>query len=141
MNATIRRLAFASGSRVIVISDIHGHADWLHRLLKKACYAPNRDYLIIVGDLIEKGDNSLGVVREAMRLAAESPRVTVMMGNNDLWRLEQLREPTPRRDEILFDTTAYFTGRWGGSLFSEMCRCQPCKYGQQNGFQQDSRKG
>ncbi len=122
MNATIRRLTFAPGSRVIVISDIHGHADWLRRLLVKAAYRPGRDYLILVGDLIEKGDDSLGVVREAMRLAAESPRVTVMMGNNDLWRLEQLLEPTPKRDKILFDTTAYFAGRWGGSLFYEMCR-------------------
>lgn len=122
MNATIRRIEFAPGSRVIVISDIHGHADWLRRLLTKAGYHPGEDYLIIVGDLIEKGSDSLGVVREAMRLAAESPRVTVMMGNNDLWRLEQLREPTPKRDQILFDTTAYFANHWGGSLFYEMCR-------------------
>ncbi|MBQ8397607.1 MAG: metallophosphoesterase [Clostridia bacterium] len=122
MNATIRRTEFAPGSRVIVVSDIHGHADWLCRLLAKTGYRPGEDYLIIVGDLIEKGRDSLGVVREAMRLAAESHRVTVMMGNNDLWRLEQLREPTLKRDEILFGSTAYFANRWGGSLFYEMCR-------------------
>ena len=129
MNATIRRLAFAPDSRVIVISDIHGHADWLRRLLAKAGYRSGEDYLILLGDLIEKGNDSLGVVREAMRLSAESPRVTVMMGNNDLWRLEQLREPTARRDEILFETTAYFTERWGGSLFFEMCREAGIAYG------------
>ena len=122
MNVTIRRLEFAPGSRVIVISDIHGHAEWLRRLLAKTNYRPGEDYLILLGDLIEKGNDSLGVVREAMRLSAESPRVTVMMGNNDLWRLEQLREPTARRDEILYETTAYFADCWGGSLFFEMCR-------------------
>lgn len=122
MNAIIRRIAFAPGSRVIVTSDIHGHADWLRRLLARVGYRPRVDYLILLGDLIEKGNDCLGVVREAMRLAAESPRVVVMMGNNDLWRLEQLREPTPERDEILFRSTAYFANRWGGSLFYEMCR-------------------
>ena len=122
MNTIIRHIEFAPDSRIIAISDIHGHAVWLRRLLDRAAYRPGTDYLILLGDLIEKGDDSLGVVREAMRLAAESPRVVVMMGNNDLWRLEQLREPTPERDQILFHTTAYLSQRWGSSLLAEMCR-------------------
>ena len=122
MNTVIRYTDFAPHSRILVVSDIHGHAEWLRRLLAKTNYRPGEDYLILLGDLIEKGNDSLGVVREAMRLSGASPRVTVMMGNNDLWRLEQLREPTPRRDEILYESTAYFADRWGGSLFFEMCR-------------------
>lgn len=35
MNTIIRRIEFAPGSRIIVISDIHGHAVWLRRLLDR----------------------------------------------------------------------------------------------------------
>jgi len=121
MNTVIRYTDFAPHSRILVVSDIHGHADLLRRLLRKADYRPGEDYLILLGDLIEKGEDSLGVLRAAMRLSTESPRVTVMMGNNDLWRLEQLIEPTPERDEILLHTTAAFTRYWGNSTFAEMC--------------------
>ena len=118
----IRTIEFTPGSRVIVISDIHGHPHLLRRLLARVCYRPGTDYLILLGDLIEKGPDSLGAIREAMALAAESDRVTVLMGNNDLWRLEQFTEPSDGRDDILFTTTERFARHWGSSLFLEMCR-------------------
>ncbi len=122
MQTTVRSVEFAPGSRVIVISDIHGHPALLRRLLARVCYRAGIDYLILLGDLIEKGPDSLGVIREAMALTAESDRVTVLMGNNDLWRLEQLTEPTPERDDVLFSTTHRFARHWGSSLLLEMSR-------------------
>ncbi|MBQ2767693.1 MAG: metallophosphoesterase [Clostridia bacterium] len=122
MQTTIRPIEFAPGSRVIVISDIHGHPALLQRLLTRVCYRTGVDYLILLGDLIEKGPDSLGVIHMAMDLSSASDRVAVTMGNNDLWRLEQLIEPTYERDNILFSTTQTFARYWGSSLFAEMCR-------------------
>lgn len=53
--------------RTIVISDIHGHRAWLEKLLKKVDFS-EKDILIIVGDMIEKGPESLNTIRYIMEL-------------------------------------------------------------------------
>lgn len=45
--------------RALFISDIHGEKDLLEALLKKADYVPGKDFLFLLGDLIEKGSASL----------------------------------------------------------------------------------
>ncbi|MDR2822824.1 MAG: metallophosphoesterase [Acholeplasmatales bacterium] len=67
--------------RILVTSDIHGNLKVFKEVLKKAEFN-NNDILIIVGDLIEKGDESLNTVlfvRELMK----STEVYYLMGNND----------------------------------------------------------
>ena len=39
--------------RLIAISDIHGHLQYLKALLRKVKYDPDLDYLVIIGDYIE----------------------------------------------------------------------------------------
>ena len=67
MNTTIRRVSLPDHRRILMISDIHGHADGLRVILDKARFTRD-DALIIVGDLIEKGPQSLDTVRLVMRL-------------------------------------------------------------------------
>ena len=76
------------GRRTIVISDIHAHRSWLERLLKKIDFS-EKDMLIILGDMIEKGPESLETIRYIMQLC-EKHTVYPMMGNVDLWRIEML---------------------------------------------------
>ena len=64
--------------RTIVISDIHGHRAWLEKLLKKVDFS-EKDILIIVGDMIEKGPESLNTIRYIMELC-EKYTVYPMMG-------------------------------------------------------------
>ena len=45
--------------RILAISDIHGQADALQRLLVHANYHPSKDRLFFLGDYIGKGPNSL----------------------------------------------------------------------------------
>lgn len=40
--------------RLIAISDIHGHLDRFKELLRKVNYDPVEDYLVIIGDFVEK---------------------------------------------------------------------------------------
>ncbi|WP_148629714.1 metallophosphoesterase [Bacillus sp. E214] len=89
----IKSLSLPDYARVVVISDIHGEIDLLKSLLKKADY--NReDYLIINGDLCEKGANSLAVVKYIMELSEENPKVYVLEGNCDTL-VENLLEEDP----------------------------------------------
>jgi serine/threonine protein phosphatase 1 len=44
--------------RILAISDIHGQADAMERLLAHAKYNPKKDRLFLLGDYIGKGSNS-----------------------------------------------------------------------------------
>ena len=68
--------------RTIVISDIHGALRTYQKLLKKIDYKPGKDRLILLGDLVEKGDQSLATLRFIMK-QMEAGSVYPMMGNCD----------------------------------------------------------
>lgn len=76
----IQKLLIPKGVRVIVISDIHGELNLLKELLHKVNFK-DEDYLIINGDLCEKGRNSIGVVNYVMDLVVSKPNVYVVEGN------------------------------------------------------------
>lgn len=62
-----------------VIGDIHGCWDALQRLLRKISWDPTGDRLLLVGDLINGGEDSLAV----LRWAAENPAIDSVLGNHD----------------------------------------------------------
>jgi hypothetical protein len=65
--------------RLIIVGDVHGQLPELKKLLGKVAYSrANGDKLIFVGDLINKGPDSAGVVQLAMELGASAIR-----GNNE----------------------------------------------------------
>ncbi|ENH75474.1 Bis(5'-nucleosyl)-tetraphosphatase, symmetrical [Fusarium oxysporum f. sp. cubense race 1] len=65
--------------RLIIVGDVHGRLPELKELVEKVAYSkPNGDKLILVGDLINKGPDSPGVVQLAMELGASAIR-----GNNE----------------------------------------------------------
>ncbi|KAJ4117553.1 hypothetical protein NW768_010917 [Fusarium equiseti] len=65
--------------RLIIVGDVHGHLPELKSLLEKVSYDKNNgDQLIFVGDLINKGPDSPGVVQMAMDHEALAIR-----GNNE----------------------------------------------------------
>ncbi|MDM5193347.1 metallophosphoesterase [Bacillus hominis] len=76
----IQKLLIPKGVRVIVISDIHGELNLLKELLHKVNFKDD-DYLIINGDLCEKGNDSIGVVNYVMDLVVSKPNVYVVEGN------------------------------------------------------------
>lgn len=76
----IKKLSIPNDVRVIIISDIHGELDLFKELLHKVNFK-GEDYLIINGDLCEKGRNSIGVVNYVMDLVVSKPNVYVIEGN------------------------------------------------------------
>lgn len=65
--------------RVLAVGDIHGHFTEFMRLYEKLDVAAD-DLLILLGDLIKGGDESLAVIRWAMA-ESKKPNVIVLMGN------------------------------------------------------------
>lgn len=88
MKIRTEQLEIPQGRRLLVTSDIHGHISLLQRLLERAVFSDG-DMLFILGDIIEKGPQSLETLRFVMRLA-EQENVTVLMGNVDLSRVQML---------------------------------------------------
>jgi bis(5'-nucleosyl)-tetraphosphatase (symmetrical) len=69
---------------VYLIGDIQGCDSALARLLDKVDFSPSRDALFVLGDLVNRGPDSAGVLR---RLMALGHSVQCVLGNHDLHTL------------------------------------------------------
>lgn len=69
--------ALGRAPRVIVVGDVHGCIDELQALLRLADFQPG-DQVVLLGDLVAKGPDSVGVVRMAREIGARTVR-----GNHD----------------------------------------------------------
>ena len=81
--AKILRLDLPPDRRILAVSDIHGNLPYFDALLKKARFCEN-DELIVVGDFLEKGADSLGTLRRVMALS-KGGNVHAVCGNCDDW--------------------------------------------------------
>jgi serine/threonine protein phosphatase 1 len=82
-----RGFAVPDGVRVYAIGDIHGRLDLLDRLLRMineddAAREPARTELIFLGDLVDRGPDSVGVIERLLALA-RARRVRYLMGNHE----------------------------------------------------------
>ena len=79
---------------IYAIGDIHGNLDLLERLLDKLHPDLNRDQLFFMGDYIDRGRQSKGVVDYVLRLKNQASPGTVicLKGNHEAMFLNFLRE-------------------------------------------------
>ena len=79
--AIVHHAHFTPGRRVIAVSDIHGNLPFFLGLMEDISLTPD-DILVLVGDLLEKGADSLGLLHRVMALAEEHT-VYAVCGNCD----------------------------------------------------------
>lgn len=76
------------GMRVYAIGDIHGRNDLLQTLLKQveaddAARGAADTHIIFLGDLMDRGSDSAGVIETAMALRDAGRKVRFLMGNHE----------------------------------------------------------
>jgi bis(5'-nucleosyl)-tetraphosphatase (symmetrical) len=64
-----------------LIGDVQGCNEALQRLLDRMAFSPSRDTLYLLGDLVNRGPDSAGVLR---RLASYGSSAQCLLGNHDL---------------------------------------------------------
>lgn len=71
-------------TRTFAIGDIHGDLEHLERLFAKLPPLTGDDTLVFVGDYVDRGPNSAGVVRYLMELPDNTPaKVVCLRGNHE----------------------------------------------------------
>lgn len=76
--------------RTLVISDIHGELTLFNALLEKIEYNPEEDQLILLGDYVDRGPDSKGVLNRVMALKQEG--AIVLRGNHDEMMVQAVDE-------------------------------------------------
>ena len=120
--ATVVHPALAPSRRILAVSDIHGNLPWFRALLDKAGYTGD-DILVLVGDILEKGPDSLGLLRDILELSQDHTILPVC-GNcdglvlrffeDDLWDQGFFRVYLPAHPESILRQMAREAGfdRW-----------------------------
>ena len=88
MRQVARQASVPPGQRFYAIGDIHGRLDLLNRLLElidedDVQRGPADCQLIFLGDLIDRGPDSAGVVERARVIAEAAPTTRLLMGNHE----------------------------------------------------------
>lgn len=117
-NINIIRKNIPCGKRILVTSDIHGHLSHLKGVLEAASFCAD-DLLIIVGDMIEKGPESLGTLRYVMELC-EGGNVIALAGNVDMWRLQLIEDISEASATDFYNYLLSQRKSYGSSIFDEM---------------------
>ncbi len=99
--------------RLVVISDIHAHNQLFNQLLHRVALK-DEDYLIILGDIIEKGPNSLETLYKIRDLLEQRENTIVLAGNCEAVVLELLKN-----EERAEDLKNYVQNAPWGSLLKD----------------------
>lgn len=80
---------------IYAVGDIHGHLNLLRRAndlieTDRARAGADQAQVIYIGDLVDRGPNSAGVVDLLVKLSQADPRITVLRGNHDHMLVEFL---------------------------------------------------
>ena len=67
--------------RILAISDIHGELELFDSLLEKLNYDADEDQLILLGDYVDRGRDSKGVLNRVSELKRNG--AIVLRGNHD----------------------------------------------------------
>lgn len=75
--------ALDHGHRVWVVGDVHGFEQTMQELVEQLHLTEN-DWVVFLGDLIDRGPNSYGVVQAVL----QHPHMTSVLGNHETMMLE-----------------------------------------------------
>ena len=98
-------LSISPEAEVFAVGDIHGRSDLLAALIDQAAREPklrDRRAIVFLGDLVDRGPDSLGAIDLAMaaKARAGADEAVALMGNHEAMMRLALDPTTPRDDAI-----------------------------------------
>ncbi|MBQ3125034.1 MAG: serine/threonine protein phosphatase [Clostridia bacterium] len=102
--------------RLLVMSDLHGCYDKYQMMLEKIKFNDKEDKLIILGDVLDRGENPLCIIKDIMK----RENVELLMGNHELFAFSVMPYVNSPIDEINEEFYSeelrkkYFTWMWNG---------------------------
>jgi serine/threonine protein phosphatase 1 len=69
--------------KTFIIGDVHGCLGMLMKLMEKIAWRAETDRLIFLGDYIDRGKDSRGVIDFILSISERSPHVECLMGNHE----------------------------------------------------------
>jgi serine/threonine protein phosphatase 1 len=91
-----KRKKISRPERLIAIGDIHGQLDKLNNLLNQI-EPSDRDQFVFLGDYIDRGPASCGVIDRLIDFQSEFPEAVFLRGNHEQMMLDALQEHHPER--------------------------------------------
>ena len=89
------------GSRLMAVGDVHGQYKKLKTLMRRIKFDPKIDRLIFLGDLIDRGPESLQCFDYVMHLQKKYPEsVIFLMGNHERHMLDYYDALAKTKDEL-----------------------------------------
>ena len=89
------------GSRVMAVGDVHGQYEKLKKLMRRIKFDPAQDILVFLGDLIDRGPESLQCFDYVMHLQKQYPNsVIYLMGNHEREMLDYFDALAKAKDEL-----------------------------------------
>lgn len=81
MEARILQQTFPKDARIIVMGDIHTNKKRFLQILADIHYQPSEDFLIINGDILEKGTNNIETLAFFREMIEKTPKMIMLEGN------------------------------------------------------------
>ncbi len=76
--------------KIFVVGDIHGQLKMFENLMEKIPWRPNEDALVFLGDYVDRGPDSRGVVDHILSLTAKYSKISCILGNHERMLLDYL---------------------------------------------------
>lgn len=81
----------SENGKIFAIGDIHGCHAKLRDLLDRLPYTPGRDHLVFLGDYVNRGPDSAGVLDLLCDLRQRDPGLVALLGNHEYLLMEYHR--------------------------------------------------
>ena len=88
-----------------LMSDIHGDLKAFLKLLKKIDFKEGEDFLIVNGDVVDRGEHGIEILTMVKRMV-ENGSAIMLKGNHELFAQMYMEEKLTERDWILFSGEA-----------------------------------
>lgn len=77
--------------KLLAVGDIHGYLDKLEKLMTQVC-PTQEDQVVFLGDYVDRGPNSAGVIDYLIGFARTFPKTVFLQGNHEQMMLDFLHD-------------------------------------------------